>query len=100
MSIHQRILENSLYLCGDQFDVTAIAQRLGLPQRQVRDALSQLVDTRRLVRHMYNGRATRYSRPVLNKWLCKPWTTYHPPCPTPEELTPSTAFIYGGLMHD
>lgn len=100
MELQERILHNSLYLSGDEFDITALAQRFGISQRHIRDACVALCDTRRLVKHTYDGRATRYSRPVFNEWLCKPWVMYHPPCPTPEELTPSTAFIYGGPMHD
>lgn len=100
MNIQTRILQNSLYLSGDQFDITALAQRLGISQRRIRDACVQLCDTRRLVKHSYDGRATRYSRPVFNAWLSKPWTMYHPPCLTPEELTPNTAFIYGGPLYE
>ena len=100
MDIQERILQNSLYLSGDEFDITALAQRLGMPQRRIRDACVQLCDTRRLVKHQYASKATRYSRPVFNRWACRPWTTYHPPRPTPEELTPSTAFIYGEPLYD
>jgi len=100
MELQERILHNSLYLSGDEFDITALAQRLGLSQRRIRDACVQLCDTRRLVKHTYDGRATRYSRPVFNKWLSTPWVTYHPPWPTPDELSLSLNFIYGNPIYD
>ena len=95
MNIYDKILESNLYLSGEEFDITALSQRLGLSQRRARDACVHLCNSKRLVRRLHDGMATRYSRPMMNKWLCKPWTTYHPPHPTPEELTSSTALIYG-----
>lgn len=95
-SISDRILETNMYRSGEHFDAWTIAQRLGFPINKVRHACDRLAQAGQLVKKPRDGKATVYARPSFNQWLGKPWVTYHPPCPTPEELTPSTAFIYGG----
>lgn len=95
METHERILSMKMYQSGDHFDAWTVAQRLGLPINKVRHACDRLVQKTLLVKHIKERKATTYSRPLLNTWLCKPWVMYHPPRPSKHELTPSTALIYG-----
>ncbi len=95
METHERILSMKMYQSGDHFDAWTVAQRLGLPINKVRHACDRLVQNTLLVKHVREKKSTMYSRPLLNKWLCKPWVTYYPPRLKKHELTPSTALIYG-----
>jgi len=95
MTVAERILDTRLYRSGEEFDAWTIATRLGLPINKVRHTCDTLSQSGNLVKKLREGKAAVYYRPCHNKWLGKPWVTYHPPCPTPDELTPSTALIYG-----
>ena len=100
MSVYERILSTTLYHSGDEFDAWTIATRLGLSISKTRHACDFLVNKSKLVKKPREGKATVYCRPSYNRWLSKPWTMYHPPCPMPDELTPNTAFIYGNPIYE
>jgi len=99
-SLKERIVDMHLYRAGDSFDASTVAQRFKVSTNEVRDACRVLCNQRKLVSFIKDNRSTVYTRPLYNRWLGKPWVMYRPPCPMPEELTPSTAFIYGSPMYD
>jgi len=93
-STKDRILQSPLYKTGKLFASGVMATRLRVSTYDVSKACRELCNEKLLVMHIVKDYAC-YSKPVFNTCLTKPWVTYHPPCPTPDELTPSTAFIYG-----
>ena len=98
-STRDRILQSFLYKTGEQFSPGVMATRLRVSTYDVAKICRALCNEKLLVMHIVKDSAC-YSQPLLNPYLTKPWVMYHPPCPMPDELTPSTAFIYGSPIYD